>query len=152
VFDEQRKFGGPQGPLAKFVQMLCLAADDYGMKIDRNPVVTYGNGNAPQQSIHRDCEELYTRVTRQKDGPPEMLMFVIKGRGAVLYEMIKQYCDTSKGVPSQALDAFNVIRKGGDRSYLGNLLLKVNAKLGGTTVALHSNFTDSKIPTVIFFD
>lgn len=118
------------------------------MRIDRDPIIDYGNFNAPVQEVHRSCEALYARVVREKRGPPEMLMFIIKGRSAVMYENVKQFCDTIKGVPSQALDGFNVIRKGGDKAYHANLLLKINTKLGGTTVTLDRHFTDSQIPTV----
>lgn len=149
VFEEQRKFGGPQGPLGRFIDTLCRTADDYGMRIDRNPIVTYGNFNAPQQSIHRDCEDLYNRVSRQKNAPPEMLFFILRGKNAIIYETIKQYCDTVKGIQSQAADGSNIIKKGADRAYNANLLLKVNAKLGGTTVALNTNFTDANNPTVL---
>ena len=149
MFDDQRKFAGPQGALGRFIDTLCRTADDYGMKIDYQPVVTYGNFNAPQQSIHRDCDELYNRIAREKKGPPEMLFFVIKGKSAIIYEHVKQYCDTVRGIQSQAVDGFNVIRKGGDRAYHANLLLKVNTKLGGTTVTLENNFTDVKNPTVL---
>jgi hypothetical protein len=127
---------------------MCQTADDYGMRIDRNPVIDYGNFNAPLAEVHRSCENLYARVVREKHGPPEMLMFVIKGRSPVMYENIKQFCDTIKGVPSQALDGFNVSRKGGDKAYHANLLLKINTKLGGTTVTLNRHFTDSRTPTV----
>jgi len=151
VFDDQRRFSGPQGPLAKFIQTFCLAADDYGMQVERNPVVSFGNGNATAQRIQQDIDELYARITRQKNGPPELLMFAIKGKSTVVYEIVKQYSDTVKGVQSQAMDSFNVIKKGGDRSYHANLLLKVNSKLGGTTVSLNSNFTDARVPTVITF-
>jgi len=149
VFDDQRRFSGPQGALGRFIDTLCRTADDYGMKIDYNPVVMYGNFNAPQQSIYRDCDELFNRITREKKGPPEMLFFVIKGKSAIIYEHVKQYCDTVKGVQSQAVDGFNVMKKGGDRSYHANLLLKVNSKLGGTTVVLETNFTDAQNPTVL---
>jgi Piwi domain len=148
VFDDQRRFAGPQGALGRFLQTLCLSADEYGMKIDRNPVVLYGNFNAPQQAVHRSCDELYTKIEREKGGPPELLMFMIKGKGAIFYEMIKHYCDTIRGVQSQAVESFNAQKKGGDRAFHANLLLKINTKLGGTTVALQTPFTDSKAPTV----
>ena len=125
-------------------------SDDYGMKIDRKPVVSFGNFNASPQQIHAACEDLYTKVQGQKGGPPEMLMFVIKGKSTVMYEYIKQFCDNVKGVQSQALDSFNVQRKGGDRAYHANLLLKINTKLGGTTVVLTEAFTNRGHPTVCF--
>ena len=149
IFDDQRKFAGPQGTLTRFVQTLCQAANDYGMNIDRNPIVTYGNFNAPQAAVHRSCDELYNRVAKEKGAPPEMLMFFIKGKSAITYEHIKLFCDTVRGVQSQAVDAFNVIRKGGDRAFHANLLLKINAKLGGTTVTLQNPITTSHTPTVL---
>jgi hypothetical protein len=70
----------------------------------------------------------------------------------MVYETAKQYCDSVKGVQSQALDSFNVVKKGRDRSYHANLLLKVNSKLGGITVSLARNFSGAEVPTVIPFE
>src|SRR5204862_5025197 len=105
--------------------------------------------HAPMQSVHRDCENLYNRVQREKGGPPELLLFIIKGKSTVMYEHVKQFCDNVRGVQSQVVDGFNVQKKGGDRAYHANLLLKVNTKLGGKTVILQKNFTDAASPTVI---
>jgi hypothetical protein len=127
---------------------MCQAASEYGMTIDRSPVMTYGNFNAPQQSVHRSCEELYSRVTKEKGGPPELLMFFIKGKSPIMYEHIKQWCDTIKGVQSQVVDANNALMKGGDRAFHANLLLKINTKLGGTTVTLSAPLTNETVPTV----
>jgi Piwi domain len=148
VFDDKRRFDGPNGALSRFLQTMFQASDDYGMTIDRKPVVDYGNFNAPQQAVHAACETLYKRVEREKGGPPEMLMFIIKGKSAIMYEHVKQFCDNVRGVQSQVMDSFNVQRKGSDRSYHANLLLKVNTKLGGTTVALQASLTGQDHPTV----
>ena len=149
IFDDQRKFSGPQGVLGRFLETFFLSATDYGMFIDRSPVVTYGNFNAPVQAVNRSCDELYARVTRDKGSPPELLMFFIKGKSPIMYENIKSFCDTYRGVPSQAVDCFNAMKKGGDRAFHANLLLKVNSKLGGTTVTLSNPLTNASVPTVI---
>jgi hypothetical protein len=148
IFDDQRKFSGPQGALGRFLDTFLLSATDYGMSIDRSPTVTYGNFNAPLQAVHRSCEELYTRITKEKGGPPELLMFFIKGKSPIMYEHIKSFCDTVRGVQSQAVDSFNAMKKGGDRAFHANLLLKVNSKLGGTTVTLSNPVTNASVPTV----
>ena len=148
IFDDQRKFSGPQGALPRFLETFIRGGSDYGMSIDRTPVVTYGNFNAPLNAVHRSCEELYTRVAKERGGPPELLMFFIKGKSQIMYENIKSYCDTVRGVQSQAVDSFNVQKKGGDRAFHANLLLKVNSKLGGTTVTLTNPVTTSSVPTV----
>ena len=118
------------------------------MQIDRRPVVEFGNFNAPTESIHRQCAELYARVQREKGGLPEMLMFVVKGKSTIMYETVKAFADTVRGVPSQVVNGQNVFMKGGDRSYHANLLLKVNTKLGGTTVTLKDPVTAAQWPTV----
>jgi hypothetical protein len=151
VFDTPQRFGGPQGATTKFVTTMCVAASEYGMNIDRYPVITFGNFNAPQNAVHRACEELFTKVEREKGGPPEMLMFFVKGKSPIMYEHIKQWCDTIKGVQSQAVDGGNVISKGHDRAFHANLLLKMNTKLGGTTVTLQTPLTTEKVPTVRVF-
>lgn len=119
------------------------------MRVDRTPVIVFGNFNAPQQAIHRSCDELYTKIEREYRGAPELLMFIIKGKGSVIYEIVKQYCDTIRGVQSQGVDSVNVQRKCGDRAFHANLLLKMNSKLGGTTVTLQNPITDSRAPTVL---
>jgi hypothetical protein len=152
VLDDQRRFAGPQGALAKFVQTFCLAGDDYGMKIDRNPTVVYGNANAPQQAIHRSCDALYEKISREKGGQPQLLVFIIRGKSPILYEIVKLYADTVRGIPSQVIDGFNAQRKGGDRAYHANLLLKVNTKIGGTTITLQTPFTSKNMPTVFLLN
>ena len=148
VLDDQRRYAGPQGALGRFLQVFFQAADDYGMTIDRNPVVIYGNPNAPASALQRSAEELYNKVKTQKGGTPELLMFILRGKSAFTYEAVKQYADTVVGVPSQAVDGLNVQRKGGDRSFHANLLLKVNTKLGGTTVTLQNAISTRQRPTV----
>jgi hypothetical protein len=148
VFDDKRRYIGQQSILTRFIQTFCLAATDYGMSVDRNPIVEFGNFNAPTESIHRDCEALYTRIQREKRGAPELMMFVIKGKSPVMYETVKAFADTVRGVSSQVVNGQNVFTKGGDRAYHANLLLKVNIKLGGTTVSLSAPVTQANIPTV----
>jgi len=148
VLDDQRRYAGPQGALGRFLQTFFQAADDYGMVVDRQPVITYGNPNANTTGLQRLAEELYQKVKQQKGGQPELLMFILKGRASGIYEAVKQYADTVVGVPSQAVDGMNVQRKGGDRSFHANLLLKVNAKLGGTTVCLDAPISTDQKPTV----
>jgi Piwi domain len=148
VLDDQRRYGGPQGHLARFLHTFFQAADDYGMNVDRNPVVTYGNSNAPAAALQRSAEELFNKVKGQKGGQPELLMFILRGKSTFTYEALKQYADTVAGVPSQAVDSMNVQKKGGDRSFHANLLLKVNTKLGGTTVTLQNAISNKQRPTV----
>jgi len=77
-------------------------------------------------------------------------MFFINGKSMINYEQIKFWADTVKGVVSQAVDRNNVLgRKGDDPAFHANLLLKINTKLGGTTVTLQNPITTSATPTVI---
>ena len=77
------------------------------MRINGNPVVAYGNVNVPQQAIHRSCDELYDKTNRDKGGAPQLLMLINRGKSPIMYEIVKQYVDTVKGVQSQVIDAFN---------------------------------------------
>jgi Piwi domain len=119
------------------------------MRVDSQPVIQFGNFNAPTEAMHRDCENLYTRVTRDKRGAPELLMFIIKGKSAIAYETIKGFADVTRGVPSQCIAGPNVEKKGRDLAYHANLLLKVNTKLGGTTVSLTQPIPQPNFPTVL---
>ena len=60
-----------------------------------------------------------------------MMVFLLAGKDAVCYERIKKSCDCRYGVVSQCMQNAHVKR--GQGQYISNVLMKFNAKLGGTT-------------------
>lgn len=62
---------------------------------------------------------------------PQLLIFLVQDRNAFHYTRIKKSCDCRFGVVSQVMQLQQVLK--GNPQYYSNVLMKVNAKLGGTT-------------------
>ena len=62
---------------------------------------------------------------------PELLLFIVPDRNPMTYLRIKKSCDCRFGVSSQVVQAAQVMKN--NPQYISNVLMKVNAKLGGTT-------------------
>lgn len=65
---------------------------------------------------------------------PQILFFVMKERHSAKYERIKKSADCRFGVVSQIVNAAMIEKA--QPQYCSNVLMKVNAKLGGTTSVL----------------
>ncbi|KKZ62495.1 hypothetical protein EMCG_03108 [[Emmonsia] crescens] len=75
---------------------------------------------------------------------PELLIFIVVDKNAFHYSRIKKSCDCRFGVPSQVLQGSQVAKCNGQ--YISNVLMKVNAKLGGTTARIASKITKGLAP------
>lgn len=62
---------------------------------------------------------------------PDILIFVVADRHSFHYLRLKKSCDCRFGVASQVLQGAQVTKCNGQ--YISNVLMKINAKLGGTT-------------------
>lgn len=84
-----------------------------------------------REDIGEAVKRLYntTGVKFQKD--PQLLVIIVPDKNSFTYARIKKSCDCRWGVPSQVLQAGHVAK--GNPQYVSNVLMKVNAKLGGTT-------------------
>ena len=70
-------------------------------------------------------------VAKTGGGKPQMMVFLLAGKDSICYERIKKSCDCRYGVVSQCMQNAHVKR--GQGQYISNVLMKFNAKLGGTT-------------------
>lgn len=75
--------------------------------------------------------KLYNDVRTSFNREPQMLIFIVATKDASVYTRIKKSCDCRLGVPSQVLLAAHCINN--RPQYHSNVLMKVNAKLGGLT-------------------
>ncbi|KAB8071607.1 Piwi domain-containing protein [Aspergillus leporis] len=82
-----------------------------------------------------------TGVKFQKD--PQLLLIVVPDKNAFTYLRIKKSCDCRWGVPSQVLQSAHVAKA--NPQYISNVLMKVNAKLGGTTARAVPKVTDAAL-------
>lgn len=62
---------------------------------------------------------------------PQLLLFMLSGKDSFVYNRIKKSADCRFGVMSQCMQNAHVKRA--QSQYISNLLMKVNAKLGGVT-------------------
>lgn len=90
--------------------------------------------------IQRQCRsdlatatELFYEDVRKEycEMRPQMLVFILPDTNGQTYLRIKKLCDCKFGVYSQCVQARKARKS--EYSYISNLLMKFNAKLGGTT-------------------
>lgn len=118
--------------IKRFVDRLIGKAREMGMDSTRRVEIYHAN-NRPVESalrnIHADFQDPRTHV----DGYPLQLILIIKWKqDTETYNTIKRVCDVELGVVTQVMLEKHLVQKRPNDSYCGNLILKINAKLGGT--------------------
>jgi eukaryotic translation initiation factor 2C len=109
-----------------FVDSMMKAYAGHGGRIVGRPVVV-----ELKEDVGEAVKRVYnaTGVKFQKD--PQLLVIIVPDKNSFTYSRIKKSCDCRWGVPSQVLQAAHVAKN--NPQYISNVLMKVNAKLGGTT-------------------
>lgn len=79
--------------------------------------------------------EVMPNLNAGPGGQIGLLIVIVPSKTSFLYTPFKRFCDVS-GVPSQCLIRPNVQRKGEDKGFATNVLMKINSKLGGVNVSL----------------
>ena len=89
-----------------------------------------------------------------KNEHPQMIVFVVSGKVTIHYNRVKKNCDCRYGLVSQVMQSAHIKRC--QAQYIGNVLMKVNAKLGGFSFRAlpagqkpGTNFSHFKRPTLI---
>ena len=108
---------------------------------------------------YEKVETVFTRAVatckKDFDGLEPQLLFVIKQDTTKdQYALIKYISDVMLGIPSQCVvqEKFCNTRKPVSPQYLANVILKMNAKLGGSNVVLNeSGSNKAYLPTVKSF-
>lgn len=94
---------------------------------------------------------LYTETGNKFQRRPQLLIFLVQDKQSFHYLRIKKSCDCRFGIVSQVMQIQQVLK--GNPQYYSNVLMKVNAKLGGTTsqVVPHntSGFKSFSVPTML---
>lgn len=100
----------------------------------------------PAQAVN----DLYQAVGNTFNRKPQMLVFVVQNKDSQHYLRIKKSSDCRFGVVSQVMQAAQVQK--GNPQYISNVLMKFNAKLGGSTSSSvphpSSGFKKFNAPTV----
>lgn len=110
----------------EFVQGFVKQYTGHGGKVQGAPVIIELTGDTAEAVLR-----LYTTTGNHFKQRPQILMFVVPNKDALVYHRIKKSCDCRFGVASQVMQRLHVEKK--QPQYMSNVAMKVNAKLGGAT-------------------
>ncbi|KAF3934323.1 hypothetical protein ABW19_dt0208966 [Dactylella cylindrospora] len=115
-----------------FVRQFIQIFIQHGGKVEnKDPPIMYMD---PGKAISDSVREVFIASGNMVKHRPQVLFFVLTAKSAQPYNDIKAACDTLLGVTSQCLQSKHVEQA--KAQYCSNVCMKVNAKLGGTTVYL----------------
>jgi eukaryotic translation initiation factor 2C len=86
---------------------------------------------ALNEDIGSSVKKLYDEIASRFRGEPQLMVFIVPDKDSWVYLRIKKSADCRYGTPSQVLQAAHCISN--KPQYHANVLMKVNAKLGGIT-------------------
>ncbi|BCR96143.1 putative eukaryotic translation initiation factor eIF-2C4 [Aspergillus luchuensis] len=112
--------------VVRFADNFMKTYAGHGGTITRRPVII-----ELKEDIGEAIKKLYEGAGKANQEDPQLLLVIVPDKNSFTYTRIKKSCDCRWGVPSQVLQAGHVNR--GNPQYVSNVLMKVNAKLGGVT-------------------
>ncbi|KAL8716741.1 MAG: hypothetical protein Q9225_005958 [Loekoesia sp. 1 TL-2023] len=121
----QRQIQLPQ--VQAFIKAFVQAYRAHGGTVNNeNPLIHPGHADIPKA-----VELLFYAVGNRHNIRPQMLLFILPNKNADVYLRIKKSCDCRWGVKSQCVQGAQAMKV--SPQYISNVLMKFNAKLGGTT-------------------
>ena len=112
-----------------FVSELVVKYKNFGGDIKtENPQIRSHGCKDLATAIPQFYEDIKKEHNKMR---PQILVFILPSTDAQVYFRIKQICDCQLGVYSQCVQAEKAQKS--EYSYISNLLMKFNAKLGGKT-------------------
>ncbi|EWC45585.1 hypothetical protein DRE_05443 [Drechslerella stenobrocha 248] len=122
----------PLEVVRNFVRQFVVSFVQHGGTVEtKEPPIIHMD---PGKDMHQSCHELYTAAGNASKARPQIIFFILTAKSAHPYNDIKAACETQVGVVSQCLQSKHVEQA--KAQYCSNVCMKVNAKLGGTTVYL----------------
>lgn len=144
IFENERFFN--KDAVNNVINGFIQGAQGVGIQIvDKSPLVKYarGHGNIPAQ-LTEAGKEIYN-VGRI---PPTLIVVILPEANTQIYSAVKHFGDVMMGVATQCLKAKKCNRA--NPQYWANVMLKVNAKLGGINNILdNSPLNDPNHPTIV---
>jgi eukaryotic translation initiation factor 2C len=121
-----------KGAIDNFVAGFSRAYRDHGGRVSNQPPNIMILPNDPGQAV----ELLHQSTGNKYQRRPQLLVFLVQDKNSFHYTRIKKSCDCRYGVVSQVMQLAQVLK--GNPQYYSNVLMKVNAKLGGCTTSTES--------------
>ncbi|KAJ7445738.1 hypothetical protein B0H11DRAFT_398467 [Mycena galericulata] len=109
--------------ITQFASKLRPAMQALGM-VANEPKIKNGNASAPERALKEACREWQ----------PDLILVMLNETDPDLYTMVKRFGDIKTGVRTQCIrwtKKLATAPSNQQNQYINNLLLKVNAKLGG---------------------
>ncbi|KAK5099191.1 Protein argonaute [Lithohypha guttulata] len=119
--------GFTQQSLEKFAMDFMAAYRGHGGDVANTKPHMMKLNNDPGVAVN----DLYQATGNAFKQRPQILVFLVQNRNSQHYLRIKKSCDCRFGVVSQVMQAAQVAK--GNAQYYSNVLMKFNAKLGGST-------------------
>ncbi|KAI4149004.1 MAG: hypothetical protein LQ341_001433 [Variospora aurantia] len=111
-----------------FVKAFVDAYRNHGGTVNNASPLIQAQANA---DLPKAIEMLLMAVGNKHNMRPQMFMFILPDKNAEIYLRIKKSCDCRWGVYSQCVQGAQALKVA--PQYISNVLMKFNAKLGGTT-------------------
>ncbi|KAL4918543.1 Piwi domain-containing protein [Aspergillus aurantiobrunneus] len=121
-----------------FIDSMMKAYAGHGGIVKKRPHVV-----ELREDIGEAIKKLYSQTGRKFNTEPQLLLVVVPDKNSFTYSRIKKSCDCRWGTPSQVLQSAHVVRN--NPQYISNVLMKVNAKLGGTTARAIPKVTEAAL-------
>jgi eukaryotic translation initiation factor 2C len=125
--------------VAAFVQQMGKIGADNGINfVQRKPTVHNGVG---ERQFEGDLVQLIAAENRrikavkgQEHHHLQLIIVLKEKQDTAVYNAVKRICDIQLGIASQVLLSKKIVTQRRPEQYISNVLLKINAKLGGQNV------------------
>jgi eukaryotic translation initiation factor 2C len=130
----------------KFAADFAKAYRQHGGDVANNPPHIMNLPPDAGQAV----EQLYIQTGNKFGARPQLMIFLVQDKNSFFYQRIKKSADCRYGIVSQVMQLQQVLKS--NPQYYSNVLMKVNAKLGGCTTqvkpAPSSGFQKFTYPTM----
>ncbi|KAF8980636.1 argonaute-like protein, partial [Cyathus striatus] len=131
------------------VREMLAAFGRVGISVeDKDPIIRWANGNA---DVGDELLRAGVECKNQRGSPPDFMLVILPDAAPTIYRDVKYFGDVRMGIATQCLKGH--LCKGAKEQYWANIMLKVNAKLGGVNAipdpSSLATLVDSSTPTII---
>ncbi|KAL8710468.1 MAG: hypothetical protein Q9220_004900 [cf. Caloplaca sp. 1 TL-2023] len=129
ILTDPTMYGKPIQPaqVSAFINTFIQTYRAHGGQVTNTSPIIQPPNSDPAKAV----EMLFFAVGNKHNCRPQVLLFVLQNTSSEIYLRVKKSCDCRYGVMSQCMVAPHVLKN--NPQYHSNVLMKVNAKLGGTT-------------------
>ncbi|WRT64136.1 uncharacterized protein IL334_001065 [Kwoniella shivajii] len=123
-----------QDEMHRYITYLCSVLRAHGVEVENSRPMCIGPIDPRGDSaIPHALQEAARAAYRSGKCAPQLICCILPGRDAWLYELIKKssFTDLKGPVPTQCMQAAKIRSPRGIDAYTGNLVMKIQNKLGG---------------------